>query len=467
MAKSAIKDMTQGSPLKLILSFMIPLTLGNLFQQFYSLADTIIVGRFLGVDALAAVGSTGAVNFLVLGFVIGLCNGYAIPIAQRFGARDYKDLRRYAGNAIWLAVFFSIVLTVITVAFTKPFLRLTQTPEDIIDGAYRYIVVIFAGIPFLFLYNLLSAVMRALGDSKTPLYFLLLAAGLNIVLDLFFIAGLGTGEEGAAWATVISQGFAGILCLFVIARRFEVLRLEKEDLRISAFHMRILSNSGLPMGLQFSITAIGSVILQTAVNMLGSSVVAAVTAGSKVSTFFSQPHESLGSTMATYSGQNLGAGRLDRVHSGVKRGIAICLVYSALAFVLMSTVGPTISLLFLDSSETAIIEMVRQFLFWNGMFYFSLGILCVLRFTIQGIGFSSLAMFAGVAEMIARSLVAFAFVGIFQYQAICFANPVAWILACAFLIPAYRAVVKKLTVRLGGKTPEERLQRQSEKNSEG
>ncbi|RZT02694.1 MATE family efflux transporter [Cuneatibacter caecimuris] len=449
MAKSTARDMTAGSPLKLILSFMIPLTLGNLFQQFYSLADTIIVGRFLGVDALAAVGSTGAVNFLVMGFVIGLCNGFAIPIAQRFGARDIKDLRRYAGNAVWLAIFFSAVLTLVTVIFARPFLVMTQTPEDIIDGAYRYIVVIFAGIPFLFLYNLLSAVMRALGDSKTPLYFLLLAAGMNIVLDLIFIAGIGTGEEGAAWATVISQGLSGILCLFVIYRQFDVLKLEKDDMKLRGFHMRILCNAGIPMGLQFSITAIGSVILQTAVNMLGSSVVAAVTAGSKVSQFFCQPHESLGSTMATYSGQNLGAGRLDRISEGVKKGTAVCLAYSVIAFVLMATVGPMISLLFLDSGETAIIEMVRQFLFWNGMFYFALGILCVLRFTIQGVGYSGLAMFAGVAEMIARSLVAFAFVGIFQYDAICFANPVAWVFAIAFLIPAYVNVMKKLAVRFG------------------
>ena len=275
------KDLTSGNTLKVILLFTLPLMLGNLFQQFYSLADTIIVGRFVGVGALAAVGSTGSVNYLILGFVIGMCNGFAIPIAQLFGARDDADMRRHVANAAWLCVAWTVVLTVSTVVLTRPIMELMRTPSDIIDDASGYIGWIFAGIPFVFLYNMVAAIMRALGDSKTPLFFLLLTSALNIVLDLVFILAFGMGVQGAALATDVSQAISGVLSLGYLVKKFEILRMRPGEGKPDKATCRRLSVMGLPMGLQCSITAIGSVIMQSAVNLLGSAAVAAVTAACK------------------------------------------------------------------------------------------------------------------------------------------------------------------------------------------
>ena len=264
------KDMTQGSPLRLILAFAVPLMLGSLFQQFYNLADTIIVGRFVGVDALAAVGSVGGLNYLVLGFVNGIACGFSIPISWTFGAKDYREMRRYTANTVWLSLFFAVVLTVVTVALTRAVLVWTNTPDNIIDIADIYIRTIFWGIPFTLLYNVTSALMRALGDSKRPLYFLLVASVLNIGLDLLCILTFRMGAFGAAFATVFSQAVAGIGSLIYIGRHYPELKWSKEESRLSASHCLKLCNMGIPMGLQCSITAIGSVVLQGAVNGLGS-----------------------------------------------------------------------------------------------------------------------------------------------------------------------------------------------------
>ena len=274
------KDMTQGSPLKLILAFAVPLMLGSLFQQFYNLADTIIVGRFVGVEALAAVGSVGGLNYLVLGFVNGIACGFSIPISWTFGAKDYKEMRRYTANTVWLSVAFAVVLTVVTVALTRAVLVWTNTPANIIDIADIYIRTIFWGIPFTLLYNVTSALMRALGDSKRPLYFLLVASALNIGLDLVCIIVFRMGAFGAAFATVFSQAVAGIGSLLYIVHHYPELRWSREEGALSLTHCAKLCSMGIPMGLQCSITAIGSVVLQGAVNGLGSDIVAAQTAGS-------------------------------------------------------------------------------------------------------------------------------------------------------------------------------------------
>ena len=279
------KDMTQGSPLKLLLAFAVPLMLGSLFQQFYNLADTIIVGRFVGVEALAAVGSVGGLNYLVLGFVNGIACGFSIPISWTFGAKDYKEMRRYTANTVWLSIAFATVLTIVTVAMTRLVLVWTNTPTDIIDLADIYIRTIFAGIPFTLLYNVTSALMRALGDSKRPLYFLLVASVLNIGLDLACIILFNMGVFGAAFATVFSQAVAGIGSLIYIMRHYPELRWSREEGRISAPHCAKLCAMGLPMGLQCSITAIGSVVLQGAVNGLGSSIVAAFLAAVAIGVF--------------------------------------------------------------------------------------------------------------------------------------------------------------------------------------
>lgn len=443
------KDLTSGSPLKVILMFTLPLVLGNLFQQFYALADTIIVGRFCGVSALASVGATGSVNYLILGFVIGVCNGFAIPIAQLFGARDYKDLRRHVANAAWLCIAASVVLTIATVALTRPMMRLMQTPDDIIDGAVIYIGWIFAGIPFIFLYNMVAAIMRALGDSKTPLYFLILTSALNIGLDLLFIIPFHFGVLGAALATDISQVISGVLSFFYLRRKFDVLKMEKADLAYSKKACKRLLGIGVPMGLQCSITAIGSVIMQWAVNVLGSTAVAAVTAAGKTQSLLTVPLESVGTAMATYAGQNLGASRMDRVRQGVNSAMLIILVYGlASAFILHFT-DVQIMGLFLDTAkEVDIVKMGREYLFWNSVFFVPLGALIVWRYSIQGLGFSSLAMLAGVAEMIARTAVAIVLVPILGYFGAELSNPAAWVAACLFLYPAYKWTCRQLDNRL-------------------
>lgn len=425
------KDLTSGSPLKVILLFSLPLVLGNLFQQFYALADTIIVGRFCGVSALASVGATGSVNYLILGFVIGVCNGFAIPIAQLFGARDYKDLRRHVANAAWLCMAASVVLTISTVALTRPMMQLMQTPDDIIDGAVIYIGWIFAGIPFIFLYNMVAAIMRALGDSKTPLYFLILTSALNIGLDLLFIVPFHFGVLGAALATDISQVISGVLSFIYLCRKFDVLKMEKDDLAFSKKASIRLLGIGVPMGLQCSITAIGSVIMQWAVNVLGSTAVAAVTAAGKTQGLLTVPMESVGTAMATYAGQNLGASRMDRVRQGVNSAMLIILIYGvASAFVLHFT-DVQIMGLFLDTAkEVDIVAMGREYLFWNSVFFVPLGALIVWRYSIQGLGFSSLAMLAGVAEMVARTAVAIVLVPVLGYFGAELSNPAAWIAAC-------------------------------------
>lgn len=443
------KDLTSGSPLKVILMFTLPLVLGNLFQQFYALADTIIVGRFCGVSALASVGATGSVNYLILGFVIGVCNGFAIPIAQLFGARDYKDLRRHVANAAWLCIAGSVVLTVATVALTRPMMELMQTPDDILDGAVVYIGWIFAGIPFIFLYNMVAAIMRALGDSKTPLYFLILTSALNIGLDLFFIIPFHMGVLGAALATDISQVISGVLSFAYLRRKFDVLKMEKGDMAYSKKACGRLLGIGVPMGLQCSITAIGSVIMQWAVNVLGSTAVAAVTAAGKTQSLLTVPLESIGTAMATYAGQNLGASRMDRVRQGVNSALLIILVYAlASAFILHFTDVQIMSLFLDTAKEVDIVNMGREYLFWNSVFFIPLGALIVWRYTIQGLGFSTLAMMAGVAEMVARTAVAIVLVPILGYFGAELSNPAAWVAACLFLYPAYKWTCRQLDNRL-------------------
>ena len=438
------KDMTQGSPLRLILAFAVPLMLGSLFQQFYNLADTIIVGRFVGVDALAAVGSVGGLNYLVLGFVNGIACGFSIPISWTFGAKDYSQMRRYTANTVWLSIAFAVVLTIVTVALTRPILVWTNTPANIIDLADIYVRTIFWGIPFTLLYNVTSALMRALGDSKRPLYFLLMASFLNIGLDLLCIIVFKMGVFGASFATVFSQAVAGFGSLWYIARHYHELRWSKEEGKLSRDHCLKLCNMGIPMGLQCSITAIGSVVLQGAVNGLGSDIVAAQTAGGKAAQFLSVPLESIGTAMTTYASQNLGAHDLKRVNRGVNTALGIGCVYSIASFIILRFADKLLIGLFLDAGEVEIMANAQSFIFWNSVFYIPLAVLIIYRYTIQGLGYSGLAMFAGVAEMVARAMVGFLFVPLWGYFAACIANPVAWFFACFFLIPAYFVVRKKL-----------------------
>ena len=452
---SATKDMTKGSPKKIILSFGIPLLLGMLFQQFYSMVDTIIVGRFLGTLELAGVGSTGSINFMIIGFCMGVCNGFAIPVAQCFGAGDYKNLRKYVANCVWLATIFAVVMTVLVSIYCRKILELMDTPEDIFDYAYKYILIIFIGIPVIYLYNILSGIIRALGDSRIPLVFLVISSILNIILDFFTILVLKMGVEGPAYATVISQGISGVLCLVYMIKKYEILHVKGEEWKFSTHHAGVLCRMGIPMGLQYSITAIGSVVLQTAVNSLGSEACAAVTAANKVSMFFCCPFDAMGSTMATYAGQNIGAGEPDRVTKGMLSCSFMGLIYSVAACIVLLVFGRELSAIFIDKTDVGnldvekILDDAKLMLIWLSAFYFPLALVNIIRFTIQGLGYSELAILAGVCEMIARTVVGFVFVPMFGYVAVCTASPLAWIFADIFLIIAYIKVIKRVKKKLG------------------
>ncbi|WP_026519465.1 MATE family efflux transporter [Butyrivibrio sp. FCS006] len=444
MKKTNTKDLTVGNPMGLIFGFALSLFWGMLFQQLYNIIDTAIVSWFLGKEAYTGVGTTGAINFLIMGFCMGVCNGFAIPVAQRFGAKDLKSMRKFVSHAIILCVILASVMTFFVSIFCRQILVAMHTPADVLDYAYKYILVIFLGIPVTYMYNLLSGIIRALGDSKHPVQFLIIASIVNIGLDLLFIIPLNMGITGAALATVISQGLAGVMCLIFIIRKIEILQLSKEDWVLDSSHFLILLNMGLPMGLQYSITAIGSVILQTAINGLGVDAAAAVTTAGKVGMFFCIPFDALGSTMATYGGQNVGAKQLDHLQNGLVAAIKLGCAYSLIAFVVLYFFGRSFAMIFLEAGDVACLDNAHLYLIINSAFYIPLALVNIVRFLIQGMGFSLFAVLAGVMEMIGRTIVAVVLVPIFGFPALCFASPIAWVLADAFLIPAYISVKKKL-----------------------
>ena len=441
---AAVKEMTEGRIFPQIFYFTLPLLMGNLLQQTYSLVDAAIVGKFLGIDSLAAVGASSSVVFLILGFCNGCCGGFGIPVAQKFGARDYAAMRRCVVVSLQLAALMSIVLAIVTGILCDDILLLMRTPANIFDEAYDYLLITFIGIPCTFFYNLLSSIIRALGDSKTPFWFLLLAAVLNIVLDLFCILVLDWGVAGASIATVFSQGVSALLCYIYMMRRFSILRTTADERRFSKPIARTLLSIGVPMGLQFSITAIGSIMLQSANNALGTACVAAFTAAMRIKMFFMCPFESLGIAMATFAGQNYGAGRPERIMQGVKAASLMALIYWVFTFCVLMLGSKELALLFVDPSETEILDDTALFLHVSVTFFPVLGLLCILRYTIQGAGFTNLAMLSGVSEMIARILVSVLAVPAFGYLAVCFGDSTAWVFADAFLIPAFLYVYKKI-----------------------
>lgn len=442
-----VKDMTNGSPSKHILGFAVPMLFGMLFQQFYNLVDTIIVGKTLGVEALAGVGATGSINFMIIGFCMGVCNGFVIPVAQCFGAKKPADLRKYVFNGYICRIVFAIVLTLASVIFCRRILIIMNTPADIIDHAYNYIVVIFIGIPTVFLYNMVSGVIRSLGDSKTPVVFLVLSSIINVVLDFFLILVCKMGVAGAGWATVTSQLISGLTCLIYMYKKYDILKGDKSERVLDRRFITNLCMNGVPMGLQYSITAIGSTILQAAVNTLGSTYVAAMTAGSKMFNFTCCPFDALGSTMATYAGQNVGAAKIKRLGQGVRSAMIIGSVYSVLSLIALYFTTDYIALLFVNASETTIIALTRQFILASACFYIPLTGVNVVRFCIQGMGFSVFAISAGILEMIGRAFAAIILIPSIGFMGACLASPIAWIAADAFLFPAFIHCAKKLNAR--------------------
>ena len=447
-SSSPAKDLTVGSPMKLILGFAFPMFLGLLFQQFYSLVDTMIVGKYLGVDPFAGVGSTGSLNFIVIGFCMGLCSGFSVPISQSFGAKDFPLLRKMVTNSVWLCTFFSVVITTLMLLFCRPVLTWMNTPENIFEYAYIYIFIIFAGIPCTILYNMTAAILRALGDSKSPIIFLAISSAINIGLDLLLIIVFRMGVDGAALATVVSQGVSGVISIIYIKKKFDLLAMEKGDWKLERHLAGKLTGVGIPMGLQYSITGIGSVILQTAVNGLGSIYVASMTAGSKINIFLACPFDALGQTMAPYAGQNIGARKLDRVGKGLRAACIIGFIVSGLMVIVVKLFGDQLTMLFLDEKDPVIMQNSTQFLIIVSAFYCLLTLVNTVRFTIQGMGFSSLAIIAGVMEMIARGIAGMLLVPAFGYLGACYSSPLAWLLADAFLIPAFFLCKRKVARQL-------------------
>ncbi|KKY00316.1 multidrug transporter MatE [Paraclostridium benzoelyticum] len=439
------KDMTAGNPVKLILYFSIPLLIGNIFQQFYSMVDTIIVGRFLGVKALAAVGSTGSMNFLIIGFVLGLTSGFSVLVSQKFGANDIDGVKKAVASAIVLSIIMSILITVISVVTSKSILHLINTPIDIIEDAQSYIVVIYGGVFATFFYNMISSILRALGDSKTPLYFLIVASILNIILDLFFIINLSMGVAGAAYATVIAQGVSGILCLFYMAKKFPILKLEKKHFKFDSFYLKKHLSIGIPMAMQFSITAIGAIVLQGAVNAFGSTVVAAHTAASKVEQLVMQPSITFGVTMATYCAQNLGAGNIERIKEGVKKCTIINIAIGLVGGLILFLFGDQFVKLFVSGSDPDVVAYSMKYLTTVAFFFIPLSLIFIYRNALQGMGYTFVPMLAGVCELLARTIVAFTLPLFLGYFGVCLAGPMAWIAACIPLILDYIKKINTLT----------------------
>ena len=445
--KSGTTDLTVGKPLFQILRFALPLVLGTLFQQLYSFADTVIVGRCLGTDALGAVGTTYSLNFLILGFVQGACVGFGIPVAETFGAKDKGGLRKYLFNGALLCVVLSVVFTISTTLMAGPLLQLIHTPEELYADAVLYIRILFLGIPATVLYNYASSVLRAMGDSQHPFYFLLAASVLNIGLDYLLIVSMGMGVDGAALATVLSQLLSGGLCAFWFFTRTakqEELTFRGQSSLLSAGHCKRLAYIGFPMGFEYSVSAIGAVIMQDAINLLGSTAVAAQTAGEKIRQMFTLPMESVGMAMATYVGQNHGAHRTDRIKQGIKDGCTIQLTYCVAAWVVIFFVKPYAVGLVLGDADPAVTAGGIQYLAIMSMLFCFHGLLMIFRNTLQGLGYSVQAIISGVGELIGRSLGGLLAVKTgLGYVGICLSNPFAWGLAMLYCMFMVRRVLKR------------------------
>ena len=440
--KTVQLDMTSGRPMKLIIDFTLPIFIGNVFQQFYNMADAVIVGKFVGTKALAAVGSTGTIMFLIYGFVVGMTAGFTVLTAQKFGAGDLPAMRRTVAGASILSLVVGLILTAAFMVLMRPWLTAMNTPSDIFADAYAYIMIISGGILAQMLYNLLASILRALGNSRVTLYFLILSSMLNVVLDLVLIIVFHMGAAGAAVATVISQGVSGVLCFVYIVKKVPVLHMSREDWRPTGALLKTQVRIGIPMALQYSITAIGSMMVQSSLNILGSTLVAAFTAAGKIEQVVTQAYVAMGTTMATYGAQNMGAGNVPRIRQGFRASTVIGIVYSFIAAALVMTVGKYMSYLFVSEDVGLIMDSVDVYLRCVGLFFIPLAVVNIYRNGIQGLGYGLLPMMAGVAELVGRGVVAVIAAGQKSYLGVCLASPAAWVLASALLLGMYYYVVK-------------------------
>jgi putative MATE family efflux protein len=446
-------NLTKGYPIRVILKFMIPLFIGNIFQVFYNMVDTIIVGRYVSADALAAVGSTGSVMFLIIGFCGGLTTGFTVLTSQRFGAGDKKGMKVSVANAVILSVIVTVVMTSLSLLLLHPILKVMNTPKEIYEMAYSYISTICIGIVFSVAYNLLSSLLRSIGNSTAPLFFLVFSACLNVALDLMFVITFKMGVAGAAWATNVAQGLSAVLCAIYIVIKNKDLVPERGmwhlDKKATAFQMTV----GMPMALQFSITASGTVVMQTAVNLFGATAVAAFTAANKVHNLMMQAMMSMGQAMATYCGQNMGAGYADRISKGVRSSVITMTVYSILSGIaVVWLLKPLMGIFFSGNVDMAsMMPYAKIYIVQCALFYIPLSYIFIFRNTMQGCGYGLLPMLGGVVEMICRVSVAVLSMHLMSYRLAAFCDPAAWIGAGLFTGVSYIFVMKKVYRTLSGK----------------
>lgn len=440
------KDMTKGGASKLLISFTIPLFIGNVFQQLYSMIDTIIVGRFVGVEALAAVGSTGGFSFLLIGFAIGLAQGFSVLISQRFGARDPEGMRKVYTQSIICAFVVTTIISLVFYLLSMPMLRLVNTPENIIDMANDYLSIIYLFLNSAVFYNLFSSVLRALGDSKSPVLFLLISSVLNIILDLFFVVVIPLAAKGVAIATVIAQAISALASYIYINKKFPVFRTRKEDWKLDKNTCKRLLAIGIPGAIQYSVCAIGVIIVQAFLNGFGSNAVAAYSVGCKIENVVTQFYPALGIALSTYCGQNLGAGRIERIRKGFKSGLFITIAYSVFALVAIYFIAEPLSYIFVDKNTTSIevIDMAVQYSIIVSYFFIPLGMIFIYRSGSQGLGSGSIPMISSVTELILRVVSVMILPSLIGYVGICLASPSAWI-GAGFILPIFAyAHIRKL-----------------------
>nr|WP_288829674.1 MATE family efflux transporter [uncultured Clostridium sp.] len=443
-------DMTRGNPLPIILKFTLPLLIGNIFQQFYNMVDTIIVGRFVGPDALAAVGSTGTIMFLVIGFSQGMSTGFTVLTSQRFGAGDENGTRRSVANGIILSIFVIGFMTLISLTFMRTLLRIMNTPQNIMEDAYTYISIICIGIFANVFYNLFSSFLRSVGNSRIPLMFLVFSACLNIMLDLIFVINFKMGVAGAAWATNVSQGTAAFLCIIYITRKMPVLTPERHHWKLHEYDTKIQLSVGIPMALQFGITASGTMIMQSAVNLFGSVAVASNTAANKFQSMVIQGMIAMGQTMATYSGQNYGKGDVGRIRRGVRLALTTEVIYAVVCSIVVVLGLPyALRLFFSGNVDLAeILPWAKTYSYLCAAFYIPLGTIFIFRNTMQGCGYGLLPMLGGVVELAARLVTATLAMKLLSFPLACACDPAAWLSAALFTGISYVYVIKKVEKKL-------------------
>ncbi len=439
-------DMTKGNPLSIIIRFTIPLFIGNVFQQLYNMCDTIIVGRFVGQDALAAVGSTGTIMFLILGFCSGLTSGFTVLTSQRFGAGDKVGVKKSVVNSFILSAVLIVIMTAGSLAIMKQLLHLMNTPDEIFADAYAYISIICMGIVASVAYNLLSAMLRAVGNSKMPLIVLVFSAVLNVALDLLLIVVFHMGTAGAALATNLAQGVSSILCFLYIIWKVPELTPDRELWRHYPDYTVKQLQVGIPMALQFAITASGTMIMQAAINLYGATAVAGFTAASKVQSLITQGNTAIGQTMATYVGQNYGAGEYQRIRKGVRSAVLSISTYAVVAAVLVIfAMRPLIALFFSSGTDIdAMMPYAREYIICCAIFYIPLGNIFVFRNSMQGCGYGLLPMLGGIVELVCRLVPAAASMATMNFLLASLCDPIAWVGACLFTGIAYRYVIRKV-----------------------